>query len=97
MLIFNTVIVTTVTSTISTDVNGIWGFSSPHRDRTNTDLSILCSGKDFYQLCCGQWEVEVRTRPRQVPTHVDIKYSDINLLKLNFKREADNGLSCIAM
>lgn len=41
--------------------------------------------------------MEVRTRPRQVPTHVDVKYSNMKLFKMNIERKADNGLSWIAM
>lgn len=39
--------------------------------------------------------MEVRTGHRQVPTHVDVKYSNINLYKLNFERQADCGLSYV--
>lgn len=39
--------------------------------------------------------MEVRTGYRQVPTHVDVKYSNINLYKLNFERQANCGLSCV--
>jgi len=63
----------------------------------HTGLGSILWGKYFYQLRCRQWGLEIRTKHREVPTHVDVKYFNNDLYKLNLKSEAGSNLSYVAV